>query len=98
MSGRWSGRRAAVDRAWWARRLAAGHDSTCGLCGTPILLGQAWDVDHTVPLAAGGQIGRDNQRLAHRTCNRAAGQRLSTDRGRDLRAWPTRATDSLEGS
>lgn len=44
---------------------------TCAICRDPILPGQPWDLDHTVPVAAGGEHGPVAP--AHRSCNRSKG-------------------------
>lgn len=42
---------------------------TCGACRQPVDPDSAWQVDHVVPLAAGGTHTRANVRLTHGTCN-----------------------------
>jgi len=42
----------------------------CHLCGLRILVGEAWDVSHEIPLANGGADDDTNWRVAHRTCHR----------------------------
>lgn len=51
--------------------LAAGAD--CHLCGERIGLADEIDVDHVVPVAAGGSDHISNLALAHSGCNRSKG-------------------------
>lgn len=69
----WGGDWTREARARWATDVADGQVS-CHLCSLPIGPGQQWDIDHLVPLAAGGDM-RDpnNQRPAHARCNRSRG-------------------------
>lgn len=41
----------------------------CHICGGRIGVGEAWDVEHVIPLAQGGEDGGDNLRPAHRKCH-----------------------------
>lgn len=43
----------------------------CHLCGGKIAAGEAWDADHALPLALGGEDGGDNLRPAHARCHKA---------------------------
>ena len=43
----------------------------CHLCGMKIQAGEAWDVSHEIPLAAGGDDTPENRKPAHRRCHRA---------------------------
>jgi hypothetical protein len=52
----------------------------CGICGDPV--GEAYDVDHVVPLAEGGEHSYRNVRLAHPSCNRRRGRELALGRER----------------
>lgn len=83
---RWRGLRARVLR----------EEELCWLCGhwvdktlpTPHPL--APEVDHVVPVAAGGaQYARENARLSHRRCNRAKSDAVSVPVPTDpvSRAW-----------
>ena len=62
-------RQAVADRDRW----------TCQLCGKPIDPAlkrphpKALQLDHVVPLAAGGSDSIENLRAAHASCNRARG-------------------------
>ncbi len=44
----------------------------CGICGAPIME-VTIELDHIIPLAAGGMHEMKNIQLAHRTCNRQKG-------------------------
>lgn len=52
-------------------RIFEHHAGTCHLCGGKINAGEAWDVDHILPLALGGEDGGDNLAPAHAKCHRA---------------------------
>lgn len=41
----------------------------CHICSGKIGVGEAWDAEHVVPLAQGGEDGGDNLRPAHRKCH-----------------------------
>ena len=45
-------------------------DGICHLCELPIAPGQAWEVSHPIPLAAGGEDAPGNRRPAHKKCHR----------------------------
>lgn len=45
-------------------------EGICGICGTPVER-DAFDVDHVVPLAQGGEHSYRNVRVAHPSCNRS---------------------------
>lgn len=51
----------------------------CHICGGRIAVGDAWDADHVIPLAMGGEDGGDNLAPAHRACHRGAGSKTSED-------------------
>jgi 5-methylcytosine-specific restriction enzyme A len=51
----------------------------CHICGGKIGVGEAWDVEHVVPLAQGGEDGGDNIRPAHVKCHRAKTAKDATD-------------------
>lgn len=44
----------------------------CGICGDPVMENTA-ELDHVIPLAAGGTHEPENIQLAHRACNRRKG-------------------------
>lgn len=46
------------------------HDGICHLCAGRIQAGEAWDLEHAIPLAMGGEDGGDNLRPAHVKCHR----------------------------
>ena len=43
----------------------------CHLCGGKITPGEAWEIEHVIPLAQGGDDHGDNLRPAHTKCHRA---------------------------
>ena len=43
----------------------------CHLCGGKITVGQAWEIEHVIPLAQGGSDEPDNMRPAHARCHKA---------------------------
>lgn len=55
--------------------LSKAHGARCGICGMP-LTAHGVEVDHIVPVAAGGSDARRNLRLVHQACNRSRGSRL----------------------
>jgi 5-methylcytosine-specific restriction enzyme A len=55
------------------------HGGICHLCKAPIQAGQAWDIDHVLPLALGGTNDAANLRPAHAKCHRGAGSKTSDD-------------------
>lgn len=86
MSEEWSGHRVKKARAYWRTRLQV-EALPCSRCGQPVLLTERWDVDHLVERINDGDLdNRDNQWPAHRSCNRRAGQRISTARKASARA------------
>jgi 5-methylcytosine-specific restriction endonuclease McrA len=56
--------------------LLANHDGLCGICTQPIDQDQPREIDHRIPISAGGTHHRSNLQVAHRSCNRSKGQRL----------------------
>lgn len=48
----------------------------CGICGEPIME-PTIELDHIVPLAAGGTHEPNNVQLAHRACNRRKGAKVA---------------------
>ena len=55
------------------------HGGKCHLCGAPIQAGQAWDIDHVIPLALGGTNDAANLRPAHAKCHRGTDSKTSDD-------------------
>lgn len=64
-----------MTRSRWSRtRLAAlflAHDGRCHICGGKIGPGEAWDLEHRIPLALGGEDDEANCAPAHRKCHAA---------------------------
>ncbi len=46
-----------------------GGDRICHLCERPIVPGEAWEVSHPIPLAAGGEDVPANRKPAHKKCH-----------------------------
>lgn len=46
------------------------HKGQCHICGGLIHPGQAWEVEHVIPLAQGGDDEPQNMRPAHAKCHR----------------------------
>lgn len=46
------------------------HGGVCHICGGRIQAGEAWEVEHVVALALGGEDGGDNLAPAHVKCHR----------------------------
>jgi 5-methylcytosine-specific restriction endonuclease McrA len=55
----------------------------CHICGGRISGGQAWEVEHVIPLALGGLDKPQNMRPAHPICHR---EKTSVDAGDTARA------------
>jgi len=51
-------------------RLFTMHGGTCHICSGRIKVGEAWDVEHVVPLALGGADDDGNRHSAHIACHR----------------------------
>jgi site-specific DNA-cytosine methylase len=47
----------------------------CGICNQPVM--EPAELDHVIPLAAGGTHEPDNIQFAHRTCNRRKAARIN---------------------
>lgn len=47
------------------------HKGQCHICGGLIQPGQAWEVEHVIPLAQGGDDEPHNMRPAHAKCHKA---------------------------
>jgi 5-methylcytosine-specific restriction enzyme A len=54
-------------------RIAHRDGFRCHICGQGYIRGQAWEIDHDLPLAKGGTFHLRNLRLAHARCNREKG-------------------------
>lgn len=71
-----SARRARVREAFVEhvdpRVLYQRDEGICGICDGPV--SDRFDVDHIVPLVAGGEHSYANTRIAHPSCNRAKGR------------------------
>lgn len=52
------------------------NDGICGLCAQPVAEAD-FEIDHIVPIAAGGGHTRLNVHIAHKTCNRKKSASLS---------------------
>jgi len=50
-------------------KLLAAAEGKCHLCGMKIEGGQAWEVSHPIPLAAGGDDEPSNRAPAHKKCH-----------------------------
>lgn len=57
----------------------------CHICSGRIHVGEAWEVEHVVPLAQGGEDGGDNLRPAHVKCHKAKSAKDATDTARAKR-------------
>lgn len=55
------------------------HGGICHLCNGKIQVGQAFDIDHVIPLALGGTNDASNLRPAHSRCHRGTGSKTSDD-------------------
>lgn len=45
------------------------HGGTCHICGGKINVGEAWEVEHIIPLSMGGEDEQGNMRPAHKKCH-----------------------------
>ena len=61
------------------------HDGKCHICGAVIWPNDAWDVEHIIPLAQGGDDEGDNLAPAHRCCHAAKTRRDAADTARAKR-------------
>lgn len=60
-------------RTWTAKRRLAVFErdgGVCHICAQKILVGEAWDLEHRVPLALGGDDDEGNVHPAHVTCHK----------------------------
>ncbi len=58
-------------------------EGACHICRLVIRPGDAWDVEHVIPLAQGGEDSGDNLRPAHKDCHAA---KTAADAGDTARA------------
>ena len=63
-------------------------DGRCHICGLKIQTGQAWDIEHVIPLALGGADTPENTRPAHTACHKG---KTATDKGQIAKAVRQRA-------
>lgn len=55
------------------------HGGLCAICQGKIQVGQAFDIDHVIPLALGGTNEPSNLRPVHERCHRGTGSKTSDD-------------------
>lgn len=55
------------------------HGGKCYICQGKIQVGQAFDIDHVIPLALGGTNDAANLRPAHAKCHRGTDSKTSDD-------------------
>jgi 5-methylcytosine-specific restriction protein A len=55
------------------------HGGVCSICNGKIQVGQAFDIDHIIPLALGGTNDPANLRPVHERCHRGVGSKTSDD-------------------
>lgn len=55
------------------------HGGVCHICQGKIQVGQAFDIDHVIPLAMGGTNDASNLRPVHTKCHRGEGSKTSDD-------------------
>lgn len=68
------------------RDLFLAHSGVCHICGGKIMPGlDAWEVEHVIPLALGGDDGPSNWRPAHAKCHKAKTRQDASDIGRARR-------------
>ena len=78
-------------RSWTARRRLAlfeAHGGKCHLCDCKIGVGEAWDVEHIIPVGLGGDDDEGNCAPAHKACHKA---KTKTDKGTMAKANRVRA-------
>ena len=61
------------------------NGGVCHLCAGRISVGEAWDVEHVIPLAQGGDDDGDNLKPAHRKCHAAKSKADATNTARAKR-------------
>lgn len=52
------------------RQIFEAREGLCHICSCPVHAGDAWDLDHVLPLALGGADEPDNLAPAHTKCHR----------------------------
>lgn len=62
-----------------------GANGTCHICGGKIQVGEAWDVEHVIPLAICNDDTPDNMRPAHVKCHKAKTRQDKADIARAKR-------------
>lgn len=50
-------------------KLFEAHGGVCHICSAKIQAGEAWEAEHVIPLAIGGEDGGDNLKPAHVKCH-----------------------------
>jgi 5-methylcytosine-specific restriction enzyme A len=55
------------------------QNGICNICQGKIQVGQAFDIDHVIPLALGGTNDAENLRPVHERCHRGEGSKTSDD-------------------
>ena len=71
-----------IRRSFTTKQRAAvfsGHGGICAICQGKIQVGQAFDIDHVIPLALGGTNDATNLRPAHAKCHRGTDSKTSDD-------------------
>lgn len=61
-------------RRWSTKERAAiflAADGLCHICSGKIATGEAWELEHVIPLAQGGDDAAENLRPAHAKCHKA---------------------------
>ena len=61
------------------------NGGVCHLCAGKITVGEAWDVEHVIPLAQGGDDDGDNLQPAHRKCHADKSKQDATNTARAKR-------------
>ena len=65
-------------RKYVRTRLFGDQHGECALCGKPMLWAEA-NLDHRIPLAAGGADAWHNLQMTHITCNSAKADTIPED-------------------
>jgi 5-methylcytosine-specific restriction enzyme A len=64
------------------------HEGRCHICNGKISVGEAWDVEHPIPLANGGSDDEANWRPAHVKCHK---RKTAEDAGKIAKTKRVRA-------